>query len=369
MRIIAKLADETGAHRFSAFLKRQNIENHVDVQRDLAVGCLPAYQIWVTDEDKIPEANDYLQRFNANPADPLFDEPIFDMASRGEEALPEAPTRRHYAPVTSFFLALCVFVFLLNWIQESSEREEGLSEQTVLLTPVQTSLLFDLPPAVEKFEAFVEKHEIPPTQKLKDMSPDLRQELESLQKTPYWQGIYDWLLLKIKTGDPSASVGPLFIKIREGQIWRLFSPCILHRDLLHILFNMIWLWVLSRPIEQRIGAIKTLLLTLIVAVFSNTLQYLMSGPLFLGYSGVVMGLAGFIWMRERQAPWEGYPLQRGTILFLGFYVAAMFVLQTMSFFVQIFSDLPFILSIANTAHIAGGAIGALLGRLSYFARN
>jgi GlpG protein len=132
---------------------------------------------------------------------------------------------------------------------------------------------------------------------------------------------------------------------------------------------MIWLWVLGRPIEQRIGAGRTLLLTFAAAIASNVVQYLMSGPLFLGYSGVVMGLAGFIWMRERIAPWEGYPVQKGTMLFLGFFILAMFVLQSLSFFVQIFSDLPFILSIANTAHIAGAIVGMLLGRLSLFARS
>ncbi len=371
MRIIGTIDSETSAHRFGAYLKRQGIENHVDALRDLVSGRL-AYQVWVADEDQISDANRALERFNLNPADSLYDMPILDTAfpeNPKEEAPREAPSRRHFAPVTSFFLALCVFVYLLNWMQESSVKEEGFSEQTFLMTSIQRSFLFDQPPVFEKFDAFIREHEIPPAQKLEDLSPDLRAELESVQKTPYWKGIYDWTLLKIKTGDAGDSEGPLFVRIREGQVWRLFTPCLLHRDFFHILFNMIWLWVLGRPVEQRIGSFRTVLLTFLIAIFSNTLQYLMSGPLFLGYSGVVMGLAGFIWMRERIAPWEGYPLQRSTVLFLGFFVLAMFVLQTMSFFVQIFSGLPFILSIANTAHLAGALIGALLGRLSYFARN
>ena len=43
---------------------------------------------------------------------------------------------------------------------------------------------------------------------------------------------------------------PLFEKIRQGELWRLFTPCILHRDFLHILFNMIWVWILVKQIEE-----------------------------------------------------------------------------------------------------------------------
>jgi GlpG protein len=227
--------------------------------------------------------------------------------------------------------------------------------------------LFDLPDVVQQTELFFQEHPMEPKQTPKDLSPEVRQKLDAMEHTPYWRGIYDWTLLKFKKGDTSEAEGALFVKIREGQIWRLFTPCILHLDLLHILFNMIWLWVLGRSIEQRIGSLRTLWLTCAVALISNVVQYLMSGPFFLGYSGVVMGLAGFIWMREKVAPWEGYPLPRSTIWFLGFYVVALFVLQTVSFFIQLLSDYPFTLNIANSAHIAGALVGALLGRLSYFA--
>jgi GlpG protein len=358
MRVIGILSD-IHARKFSAFLTRRGIENRLEASGG-------AFQIWVADEDRLNEADELLRRFDANPSDPFFDVPILEQIQ--EEVPPEPIARRMFAPVTSFFVALCAFIYLLNTMQEFQMREKGLSGETFLLTQVQSALLFDLPPPVEKIDAFVKEHQVFTTQQLEE-NPELKSQLEELQKTPYWKGVYDWTLLKAKKQDTSQAEGPLFSKIREGEIWRLFSPCVLHRDLLHILFNMIWLWVLGRPIEQRIGPFRTLLLTLTVGILSNTVQYLMSGPLFLGYSGVVMGLAGLIWMRERKAPWEGYPLQRGTILFLAFFVLAMFVLQSLSFFVQIFTNLPFILSIANTAHIIGALIGALLGRLSFFARN
>ncbi|MES2273443.1 MAG: rhomboid family intramembrane serine protease, partial [Chlamydiota bacterium] len=123
-------------------------------------------------------------------------------------------------------------------------RKEGLGEASFLMTPIQALLLYDLPPAIEQLEKLIETHKIAPDQKLQEMPPEIRAELDAVAKTPYWRGIYDWILLKIKHQDTSIAEGPLFSRIREGEIWRLVSPAFLHRDLLHILFNMIWLWVL-----------------------------------------------------------------------------------------------------------------------------
>jgi len=365
MRVIGTLFNEATAERFTNFLNYRGIENRKESVVNASTGET-VFQIWVSDEDRIDEANELLKRFETNPFDPLFDAPVRQELI--EEAVEEKPEKKRFFSIaTSFFLGLCVFVYLLNLVQEIPMRSYKLSEQEFLMTPIRKAFLFDLPDMVQRTASFFEEHQIKADQKSEDLSPDVRAQLDSLMKAPYWRGLYDWILLKIKIGDPSIAEGPMFIKIQEGQVWRFFSPCFLHRDLVHILFNMIWLWVLGRPIEKRIGVWRTIVLTLVVAIVSNTVQYLMSGPFFIGYSGVVMGLAGFIWMRERIAPWEGYPLQRATILFLAFFVLSMFVLQMISLIVQLTTNLPFILNIANSAHIVGALVGALLGRFSYFA--
>ena len=233
-------------------------------------------------------------------------------------------------------------VFFLNTLQELPLREEGLSEQNFLMTPLQTLLMYDLPPAFEQLERIVEKYELT-DQKITDIPPEVKKEIETVNRSPYWKGIYNWIVAKIKGEDGSLGEGPLFIQIRKGELWRLASPCVLHQGLLHILFNMLWLWYLGRPIEERIGPSRYLLLTLATGIGANTIQYLMSGPFFVGYSGVVMGLAGFIWMRERIAPWEGYPLNRATLLFLVFFILAIFGLQFAAFLMQIFSSRTFAL--------------------------
>jgi GlpG protein len=93
----------------------------------------------------------------------------------------------------------------------------------------------------------------------------------------------------------------------------------------------------------------------------------MSGPLFFGLSGLVTALFGFIWMRQRLAPWEGYILSKPTIYFIAIFIFAMFMIQLVSFFLQITNQAALSAGIANTAHLVGLGIGALCGRLNLFA--
>ncbi len=364
MRIIGTLSNENHARRFCAYLKREQIATSCEMTFDTTNGHM-SYPIWVHDEDKIEQAAGLFNEFEKNPSDPKYDVPILEQAAPEEPVSTEDPeegTKEPRAPtrITHFFLFFCALVFFLNYLQEAAHPNHPV-------TPVQQTLLYDLPPTFARVEEIVEKYQLTPEQTLEQLPPAAQAEVAELNKIPYFRGFYDWILLKVTGQDTFLALGPMFTKIREGEVWRLFSPAILHRDFLHILFNMIWLWILGRPIEQRIGALRTLVLTFIVGVISNTAQYLMGGPYFLGYSGVVMGLAGFIWMREKLAPWEGYPLHRSTILFLVFFVLAMAALQLGSFLLLVFTTVQFNPSIANTAHIVGALVGALLGCYSFFA--
>lgn len=307
MRLIGECNQMRALHVSNA-LSQRGLEHRLEMHGSVA-------QIWISDEDRLGEAKEVFDR--------ALQEPIPMWVSTPSEPIPSVKTESHHF-ATYFFLVLCTVIFLIEAFQHSEPNQ---------LSPIQRTLLYDLPPSVP---------------------------------TAYWRGLYEMILLKIKTGSAAMAMGEMFIKIREGEVWRLFSPALLHGGLLHILFNMIWLWVLGRPIEERIGTLRTLLLTLFIGISTNTIQYLSSGPLFLGYSGIVMGLAGFTWMRERIAPWEGYPLHRSTSIFLAVFVLAMFGLQMASFLIQIFTNLPFVLNIANAAHIGGGLLGALLGRFSFF---
>ena len=236
-------------------------------------------------------------------------------------------------------------------------------------TPLERVTLFDYPHAYQVLAsvlATIPSEDLKDAKSLKDLPSAERESIEQAEKIPSWKGLYD-LFVKMKKGDDEPPP-PLFEKIRQGEIWRLISPIFMHGGFLHILFNMAWLWILGRQIEERIGVMRMALLISVIAVISNVFQYLMGGPFFLGFSGAVVGMAGFIWMRQKVAPWEGYPLQRTTAFFILIFVIAMFALELFSFAMQIFVKSELSANIANTAHIIGGLVGMALGRLPLFKR-
>ncbi len=371
MRSIGKLTSENAALRFSSYLKRHGIAHICDATFETPDHYI-GYEVWVHDEDRLEEARDAMERFLQNPKDPDFDIPleetIVEETTEIEEVVEERSPleKRSVCFLTKLIIALCTAAFFFNSFQKASLLEETVPYEMLGLTPINVKCFYDLPPLFEELSSLLQKYKPTQHQKLEPLPSEVQIEFERLSQATYWRGLYDWILLKIKTGDASEAVGPLFFKIRQGELWRLVSPCIIHGGFLHILFNMIWVWILCRPIEQRIGFFRTLFFTLITAISSNTIQYLVGGPFFLGYSGVVMALAGFIWSRQKLAPWEGYPIQRSTLLFLLFFVLAMFGLQFTSFILQTFSNVQFSPNIANSGHISGGILGAVLGRLRFF---
>jgi len=84
-----------------------------------------------------------------------------------------------------------------------------------------------------------------------------------------------------------------------GQWWRLFTPDFLHFSLSHLLFNGVMLWFLGSQIEVREGWPAMLGLFLVASLVSNLTQYLLTGPLFGGLSGVVYAALGYVWLAQR----------------------------------------------------------------------
>ena len=138
-------------------------------------------------------------------------------------------------------------------------------------------------------------------------------------------------------------------EIKEGQVWRLFTPMFVHYGILHILFNMLWLKDLGGAIESREGTLKLALLVLFIAALSNVGQYLATGPAFGGMSGVVFGLLGYIWIRGRFDPRSGYHLERWIVM-----------MMTIWFLLGVSGLIG---NIANWAHGVGFALGIAWGFL------
>lgn len=140
--------------------------------------------------------------------------------------------------------------------------------------------------------------------------------------------------------------------ILSGQVWRLFTPMLMHLDTIHLLFNMLWLYTLGGQIEQRKGRLKFILMVLALQLGSGLTQAVISNfPYFGGMSGVVYGLFGFIWMKARFDPADGLMISQRTVNLM------------MIWFIICF--LPFFpIGVANGAHAGGLVLGVLMGYIS-----
>ena len=366
MRLIGILPNEKKAQQFSLFLRKKNVSHSIDIQMDsLHQGY--TYGIWIHDEDHLEEAKKDFEEFCHNPtAQQFFVEPKVPQSSTPapspQKEIDATKEIRKY-PFTLFSIIFCVMIYFMNWFQESEIKKQHDAQFLPVITPIQFAMLYDAPLALVKYNEILKTYTFDPTKKFSEQSPEVQQAFAKLDELPMWHGYYNKIIDKWHY--PAGSLTPtypLFENISKGQVWRLISPCFLHIYFLHLLFNMLWLWVLGKQIEERVKKWNMALLVLIIGIITNTVQYLVSGPLFMGYSGVVLGFVGFIWVRQRIAPWEGYPLARITVIFLSFYVLAMLFLSFFSFLFEVFRVPLFSINIANAAHITGALVGIFLGK-------
>jgi GlpG protein len=141
-----------------------------------------------------------------------------------------------------------------------------------------------------------------------------------------------------------------------GEPWRFITPAFLHFSWLHIVFNALWTWEFGRRIELTLGSRVLLLLFLVIALVSNSAQYIAGGVgIFGGMSGVVYGLLGFLWIAPRLQPRWQFFLPPGLVVFmLGWLVVCLVGLVEVLGFG----------AIANAAHVGGLLAGMVLGALA-----
>lgn len=378
MRHIGSVQTEKQAFIVYSYLLSHGIHSTYEVAKDEVT-------LWIFEEDELERAKELLNEYKDNPNDPKFAKVEFpptpppppDLIAEEREGnqekylKEEQPRKKRSYPLTFFVIGICILLYIWNTAQQFTQiKEDGRVATKIGMTKVQQDLMFDYPPLNQKVDALLEQHVLQPYKELKDVPSTVLAPFKKAEKIPNWRGVLSIILRKFGKIPADEPVdGPLFTKIREGELWRLFTPCLLHGGLLHILFNMAWAWVLMRQIEERLPIWKHATLILLIGIISNVAQYFISGPYFLGYSGVVVGLVGFIWARQKLAPWEGYPLHRSTFIFIVIFVLAMFALELFSLLSSLIFAKELSANIANTAHIVGGIIGYLLGRIPFFARS
>ena len=77
-----------------------------------------------------------------------------------------------------------------------------------------------------------------------------------------------------------------------GEFWRLLTAMFLHADLMHLIFNMMALYILGRDIERFFGKKKFLAIYFISGLIGSGASYLFIDSVSVGASGAIFGLMG-----------------------------------------------------------------------------
>lgn len=252
------------------------------------------YEIWISDEDQINEASFHYQEFLKNHDDPKFKVKLKDKRK------PESLSESKKSGFKQYNLGN-------KW--RSQEKSPGVVTLALIITSVAVFLISGM-------------------------------------------------------GKNTQIIGPFFIseeinggldEIISGQLWRLITPIFLHFNLLHILFNCMWLHSLGSQIEKKKGTKFFITFILCTAIFSNLSQFLITGPAFGGMSGVVYGLFGYVWIKSRLDPGDG------------FYIDPVVAMIMLGFFLVCFTGA--FGGVANWAHAGGLIVGLGWGYGSAFKWN
>ena len=289
MRLIGSITDQAQARTLSDFLITRGVGN--EIERD-GEG---AWSLWVHDESHVATAQTWFARFRANPAAAEFrDAPKEAARIREKEAREAAQYRRRVRTRQSLF-------------PQMTGHGAGFVTYALVVACVAIGLFSRL-------------------------------------------GQDPTILRGLFISFPGDGLQGFLPEVRAGQVWRLFTPVLIHFGVMHLLFNMLWLFQLGSMIEGRQGHARFALLTVALALGSNVAQYAVNGPAFGGMSGVVYGLFGYIWLRGKLDPASGLFIDRQNV-----------VLMIVWFFLCLTG---WIGPVANTAHGAGLVLGAGWGCLS-----
>jgi membrane associated rhomboid family serine protease len=171
----------------------------------------------------------------------------------------------------------------------------------------------------------------------------------------------------------TTSFGSVAINQPVPEWVTLFSSQFLHGGLLHLMGNMVYLWVFGNNIEDRLGHFKYIIFYLACGALAALCQWFIgmdSNIPSLGASGAISGILGAYLIRFPQA------LVR-TLIFLGIFITTFRIPAWILIGVYIVGNLVSGISdlqratnmpmesggVAYWAHIGGFAFGLLLGPL------
>lgn len=132
-----------------------------------------------------------------------------------------------------------------------------------------------------------------------------------------------------------------------GEPCRLLGSCLPHADLIHLGFNLYWLFEFGKILETRWPRWMLMAFYAYLAAGSSAAEYAVSTG-GIGLSGVGYGLFGYLWIASRRdASYKGAVELTTVEIFVGWFFLCIVLTYTQ------------VWMIGNVAHGAGTVLGAL----------
>ncbi|HEX5057938.1 MAG TPA: rhomboid family intramembrane serine protease, partial [Kofleriaceae bacterium] len=158
-----------------------------------------------------------------------------------------------------------------------------------------------------------------------------------------------FVTIAIKTGRTDIEPFTMSSVAFDNEPWRLLSSALPHGDAIHLIFNVVWLWVLGTRLEETLGHITTFVIIIVLAVGSSAAEFAFAAG-GIGLSGVGYGLVGCLMVLARHDRRFRDAIDRNTLILFG----AWFVLCVVLTLADVWN-------IGNVAHGSGFVLGVIIG--------
>lgn len=141
-------------------------------------------------------------------------------------------------------------------------------------------------------------------------------------------------------------------RIYNGELWSYITTSFLHVNILHLAFNLSWVWALGRMLERHLGTLNMLIFWLVAAFVSSGCQFIISGNSGIGASGVVYALFGYEFIaRNKVAEFRQILTSQTNMILIAWLFICIVLTETGA------------LNVANGAHFSGFIFGVITGWL------